>query len=213
VKLTAAMVTWNSRTTLWRALTSLAKQKVPVSLMLCDSGSTDETDWWMGTKRFGDDLAKLGLTTMRILPPIPSKVGVFEGAELTNKHLEHALAKVAWENSQTPPDGLLWHHPDVVATEGALSRMVEVMEAEPRLGGIGLEIEDVDGVYQPVDHVRMSFTLYRWEPFAQLAEMGFFSNGCPCRWTHRMMEKNGWEVRNLEGVRATHLAEGGSHGV
>ena len=211
MRVTAAMVTWNSRTTLWRALSSLARQSVPVSLMLCDSGSADQTDWWMGTQRFMQDLGELGLHTVRRLPSIPSKAGLFEGQELTNKHLEHALAKLAWENSREPPDALLWLHPDVVMPEGALAEMVSALEADERLGGIGLEIKDVDGAESPVDHVRMSCTLYRWEPFTQLAELGFFSDGCPCRWMHRMMEKNGWAVRNLEGARATHLAEGGSH--
>ena len=209
MKITAAMVTWNSRTTIWRALSSLAKQDVPVTLMMCDSGSTDQTDWWIGTRRFVDELKSIGLPSVKMLANIPSKEAMFSGRELTNKHLEHALAKMAWENSQEPPDALLWLHPDVLIPDGALKKMVSELEDDRRLGGVGLKLKDE----QEVDHVRMSCALYRWEPFAKLAEIGFFSTGCPCRWMHRMIERCGWEMKNLEGVEATHLKEGGSHAI
>jgi hypothetical protein len=173
--------------------------------MLCDSGSTDETDWWMSTHRFKEDLAKIGLPTIRRLPDIPSKEAHFKGWDLMRKSWEHALAKIAWECTKEPPDALLWMCPDVLMPPGALKRQVAELEADPKLGAVSVE-------YEPAaNHERIACTLYRWEAYEQMAEIGFFSEGCPCRWMQKTMERNGWRVSHLEGVKSTHLAEGGGH--
>jgi glycosyltransferase involved in cell wall biosynthesis len=204
--ITAAIVPFNSRNTLWRSLSSLAKQEIPVTLMVFDSGSDDGTEWWVETMRFQTNLADMGLKEVRLLPPIPSKADMFEGIELTNKHLEHALARVVHECRRKPPDAILWLQADVLMPpKGALQQMIDALEADPKLGGIGIRHR----VEQ--DHVPMGCVLYRWEPLTELAEEGFRSNGCPCRWIHRAMTRNGWTVRELDGIEGTHLAEGGSH--
>ena len=200
MRITAVSSPFNSRNTLWRSLSSLARQNVPVSLRMLDNGSTDGTEWWITTDRFKKNLAEIGLHTVRILPPIPAKAILISKNMRRNKHLEHQLAKAAYELRGDPPDAILWLQADVLMPDGALKAMVEAMDAEPRLGGVGIIHRD-----EVVDHVRMGCTLYRWEPFAELAEIGFFSDGCPCRWMHRNMEKNGWTLRNVDGVIGTHL--------
>ena len=170
--------------------------------MMFDNGSKDGTEWWIGTDRFKKNLSEMGLDTLRLLPPIPVK-GIFQDAKKRkNKGLEHQLAKAAWECSADPPDAILWLQADVVMPDDALKKMVKALEDDERLGCIGVIHRD------EVDHVRMGCALYRWEPFAELAEIGFFTDGCPCRWMHRTMEKSGWTSRNLEGVRGKHLSEG-----
>jgi len=203
MRITAVSATFNSRDTIWRSLSSLAAQDVPVTLMLFDSGSKDGTEWWITTARFRSDLGNLGLHTLRLLPPIPDKV-LFEGRARKNKAIEHQLAKVAWECSQNPPDAILWLQPDVTMPNGGLQKMVDAMEDDSHLGGVGIKHR------AEVDHVRMGCALYRWEPFAKLAELGFFSQGCPCRWIHQTMEKDGWTLRNLDDVEGTHIEEGAS---
>lgn len=200
MRVVAVMLTHNPRATLWQSLTALAGQKVPMTLMLCDNESTDASGWWMSTARFKSDLVAAGIAEVRILPPIPWKGHIFKGKDILNKTVEHAAAKFAWECSQMQPqpDAILWVDPDVIMPHGCVTKLIEGMEANPRLGGLGVDYD------VPVDHVRMGCTLYRFAAWAELAEIGFFSEGCVCRWIHRTMESRGWMVEKLPGFTAKH---------
>ena len=200
MRIVAVMLTHNPMKTLLKSLGALGAQKVPVTVLLCDNASTDGSQWLMTTQRFKEDLKAVGLANVTILPAIPSKAHMFEGKVILNKSVEHGAAKFAWEcgQMQPQPDFLLWLDPDVIMPHGALPKLIQAMEANPRLGELGVDYDT------EVDHVRMGCTFYRFAAWAELAEIGFYSQGCPCRWIQRTLESRGWTVEKLPGFRAQH---------
>ena len=205
-RVTAIMPIRNARKTLWDSLRSLANGvgTMPVRVLLCDNGSDDGTEDAVANPKTLVWLRSLELYDVRVLESVPSKEGVFPGADpefVRNKNLEHMLAKFAWEIEHTEPvtPFVFRLDADVKMPSKGLMDLVMAMTADPGLGLLGIK-------YPPVsDHVGGGCTLYRWEPLRQIAEAGFSHDGCDCRWLHKEMERRGWAARHIDGMEAEHM--------
>lgn len=199
MRVLAVMMLYNSGKTMREALRRLALQSVPTGLILCDNGSTDETD--IATDEFRAEMVGMGIRDFRQFT-IPQKQ-IEDVRTRRNKNIEHMLARFAREMEHDPPEAVFVLDSDVIMPPEGLGRLVSEMAKREKLGAIGIDY-DVD-----VGHLRMGCSLYRYAAFKKLAEIGFFSIGCPCRWMHKQLEAMGWEVDTLLGMTAEHRKEGG----
>ena len=199
MKIQAVMMVYNSPT-MDEALKSMALQSVYVSLMICDNGSRDAAR--LHTQSFQDGVAAWGIRDLKVFD-VPQKME-WEGLLRRLKNWEHMLARFAFEMQANPPDAVFILDSDVIMPPMSLGRLCTEMETDPKLGAIGVDYGE------HVGHLRMGCTLYRYEAFKQLAEIGFShlkGGGCLCRWMDKTLKDNGWVVRTLPGTRAEHRKE------
>jgi glycosyltransferase involved in cell wall biosynthesis len=192
----------------------VGQQSLPVRLLMCDNGSVDGTWEWLQSDTLRSQLQSRGIQDYVLLEQVPSKKRIFQGQELRSKNLEHMLCKFCLVIEKAPTDYVLSLDADVVIPRGALRDLVENMDDEPKLGALGLIYDYSKNSQDWVsDHVKRGCTMYRWKALKEIADDGFGTTGCVCRYIHEELEIRGWWVRHLEPERisARHLRlEGGA---
>lgn len=87
---------------------------------------------------------------------------------------------------------------DVKYPPGGLRAQYEAMEADPKLGMLGILYD------RSVNHVKMGSAMIRTE---LLAQVDFKPDPCECDWVNKRVVEMGYEARHLPAYRAVHMSE------
>jgi glycosyltransferase involved in cell wall biosynthesis len=193
-EVTALMPCLNAMLTLPLAIYALARQSVPVRLLLLDQESTDGTGDYIFSKTVEAFWLSRGLREFRFLGIVKDHVEYADPNVRKQKNLEHGLARLC-EAVETPYT--LFVDADVECPPGGVRDMQDALKADAKIGMVGF-------CYEDADHLQLGCSMMPTEIAKSLA---WRTVGCPCRWANDEIVRMGYRVERMNPLSrmARHL--------